>query len=129
MPILHLYKMPNPFNPDGRYDGSYEGMFETLVIAGDTVTVHLSSHEFLTPEDLAGQAADTAAHFDLATIEVENSLSDNKLPALVDTSRPGKVLDGQTVRVFLLADEKVSAAGLNVLFPGRLSAEAATELV
>jgi len=151
--------MPTPFNPDGRYDGrydgSYEGMFETLVIQGDAVTVRLNDHEFLTPEDLANQVADTAAHFHLATIEVENALSDNKLPALVDTSRPGTVLDGRTVRVHLLADEKAAAtspaapatlapdaiqlpdsetellttaAGLDDLFPGRLPLEAAYEL-
>ena len=102
--------MPTPFNPDGRHNGSYSGMFETLVIAGDTVTVHLNDHEFLTPEDLAGQAADTAAHYELATIEIENALSDNKLPAVVDTSRPGAVLDGKTVRVFLLAYDKAPAA-------------------
>ena len=101
--------MPTPFNPDGRYDGSYQGMFETLVVQGDVVTVHLNDHEFLTPEDLAGQVADTAAHFDLATIEVENALYDNKLPALVDTSRPGTVLDGQTVQVYLLANDKAPA--------------------
>lgn len=105
---MHL-PMPTPFNPDGRYDGSYPGMFETLVIQGDTVTVHLNDHELLTPEDLAGQVADTAAHFDLATIEVENALYDNKLPALVDTSRPGVVLDGQTVQVYLLANDKAPA--------------------
>ncbi|AIZ65371.1 hypothetical protein PK28_16995 (plasmid) [Hymenobacter sp. DG25B] len=149
--------MPTPFNPDGRYDGSYEGMFETLVIQGDTVTVHLSSHEFLTADDLAGQAADTAAHYYLATMEVENALSNNDLPALVDTSRPGTVLDGQTVQVYLLASDHtpvvapvtapatlapdairlpdteterlVTAAGLGELFPGRLPSEAAYELV
>lgn len=96
---------PNPFNPDGRYDGSYEGMFKTLIILGDTVTVHLNSHEFLTPEDLASQAANTAAHYDLATKEVENALYENKLPALVGTCRLGTVLDGQTVRVYLLAND------------------------
>lgn len=102
--------MTTPFNPNGRCDGSYEGMFETLVIQVDTVTVHLHDHEFLTVEDLAGQVADTAAHFDLATTELENTLSDNKLPALVDTSRPGTVLDGRTARVYLLANEKAPAA-------------------
>ena len=102
--------MSTPFNPDGRHDGSYQGMFETLVIQGDTVMVHLSDHEFLTPEDLAGQVADTAAHFDLATIEAENALFDNKIPALVDTSRPGAVLNGQTVQVYLLANDKAPAA-------------------
>ncbi|GAA4020372.1 hypothetical protein GCM10022408_37990 [Hymenobacter fastidiosus] len=147
--------MSTIFNPDGRYDGSYEGMFETLVIQGDTVTVHLSSQEFLTPEDLAMQVADTATHFHLATIEVENALYDNKLPALVDTSRPGTVIDGQTVRVYLLANDKApvatpvvaptlvpdairlpdtetellaTAAGLGELFYGRLSPTTAYDL-
>lgn len=147
--------MPLPFNPDGRYDGSYKGMFETLVIQGEAVTVCLHSHEFLTAEDLAGQAADTASHFHLATIEVENALFENKLPAVVDTSRPGTVLGGQTVRVYLLANDKpgvaaptapatlapdaiqfpdnlaellTTAAGLRKLFPGRLSSEMAAEL-
>ena len=131
-------------------------MFETLIIHTNRVTVYLHDHEFLTPEDLAVQAADTAAHFHLATNEVDDALHSNKLPALVDTSRPGTVLDGRTVRVYLLANDKAPVAALNVqatlapdtirlpdteterlataaglgeLFSGRLSAESTYELV
>ena len=87
---------------------------------------------------------------------MKDALLSNKLPALVDTSRPGTVLDRRTVRVYLLANDKApvaapkvqatlapdtirlpdteterlaTTAGLGELFPGRLSAEAAYELV
>jgi hypothetical protein len=54
----------------------------------------------MTVEALTGLVADTAAHFISASTEIENALFEINLPARGDTSRPGSVLDGQTVRVY-----------------------------
>ena len=78
------------------------------------MTVYLHDHEFLRPEDLTVQAVDTATRFHLATNKVEDAPHSNKLPALVDSSHPGKVLDGRTVRVYRLANDKVPIAAPDV---------------
>ena len=147
--------MPVPFNADGRYDGTYQPLLDTLVIKGDTVTVHLRADDLFTPNDLASMAADTAAHFEMATDEVNNALAVSDLPAEVDISRPGIVIDGQTVLVHLvehsttkvappasravLAPDAIqlpdtegellnAAIGLCNLYPGTLVEEGALEL-
>ena len=147
--------MPTSFNADGRYDGTYQPLLDTLVIKGDTVTVRLCTDDLFTAEDLVSMAEDTAAHLEMATDEVNNSLAAGDLPAAVDTSRPGIVIDGQTVLVYLIAHGKAEVApptsraalapdaiqfpdtegellaaahGLCSLFPGTLAKEGALEL-
>lgn len=147
--------MPQTFNYDGCYDGTYQPLLDTLVIKGDSLTVRLCADDLFTPEDLASMAADTAAHLEMATDEVNNSLAVGDLPAAVDTSRPGIVIDGQTVLVYLIAhgnaevapptgraalapdaiqfpdtegELRAAANGLSTLFPGALANEGALEL-
>ena len=98
--LLRHFLMHTPFNADGRYDGTYH-CFDTLVVKGDTVTVHLNADELFEPSELAEMAADIARHHDLALNDVENAMMLSEVPAAVDTTRPGTIIDGQTVMVFL----------------------------
>lgn len=147
--------MPPPFNPDGHYNGTYEPLLDTLVIKGDTATVHLSADDLFTPDNLASMAADMAAHSELAIDKMNNSLAMCDLSVVVDISRPGIVIDGQTVLVYLVehgtakvappakqptlapdtiqfpateAELLATTAGLCKLFPGTLPKEAALKL-
>lgn len=93
------------FNADGRYNGTYPHEFETLTIIGDMLTVQLHSIPGLPDEaGLRQLAADLAGHYEMGTDLVENDLYQSRIPAQVDTARPGTVLPDGTVRLWLRDD-------------------------
>lgn len=91
--------MPLSFNRDGCYDGSYEGMFEILIIHMDRVTVYLHDHKSIIFKDLFVQVADTAAQFHLATRAVSEFVYVGDIAwTLRVRARPDRYVDSQSPR-------------------------------